>query len=314
MAWRRNTLRQRLVANAGISLHRLMPSRCFAFLLLALTVFTASADIPIGPGRVLLGTTDPIEVFTYRPPTYTDGPLLVICHGVQRNAEDYRNFAINMAERFGAIVAAPHFDRRRFPYNDYQQGGILREGVARPRADWTFTRLTELVTELRTLTGDQARPFYVIGHSAGGQFVARLAGMMGSIGAQRLIAANPGSHLFPVRTADYGYGFGNLPDELSDDASLQRYLAAPLTLYLGSGDTDPNHPSLDRSPPALAQGPSRYARGVACFDTAKNLARSKGWEFNWRLVIAPKVDHTAAQMFAMPETADALFGTEQMKR
>lgn len=290
-----------------------MPSRCCFLLLLALMLSPASADIPTGPGRVLLGETDPIEVFTYRPPTYTNGPLLVICHGVQRNAEDYRNFAITMAERFGAIVAAPHFDRQRFPYTDYQQGGILRDGAARPRADWTFTRLAELVTELRVLSGDPARPFYVVGHSAGGQFVARLAGIMGAIGAERLIAANPGSHLFPVRDADYGYGFGNLPDELGDDAALQRYLAAPLTLYLGSGDIDPDHPSMDRSPAALIQGSHRYARGLACYQTAQTLARSKGWHFNWRLVIAPGVDHNAAQMFARPEAADALFGADQMK-
>ena len=288
-----------------------MPSRCLSLLLLVSVVFTASAEIPVGPGRVLLGKADPIEVFTYRPPTYTDGPLLIICHGVQRNAEDYRNFAINMAERFGAMVAAPLFDRERFPYNDYQQGGILRAGVVRPRTDWTFTRFAALVNELRSLTGDPARPFYVVGHSAGGQFVARLTGIMGAIGAERLIAANPGSHLFPVRDAAYGYGFGHLPDELSDDAALERYLAAPLTLYLGSGDIDPNHPSLDRSPEALAQGSSRYARGTACFQTAQNLARRKGWAFNWRLVIAPNVDHNAARMFAMPEVADALFGAER---
>lgn len=288
--------------------------RCLGFLLFAAILSPASADIPVGPGRVLLGETDPIEVYTYRPPTYTDGPLLIICHGVQRNAEDYRNFAISMAERFGAIVAAPHFDRERFPYNDYQQGGILRNGAVRPAEQWTFNRLSALVAQLRVLTGDPARPFYVIGHSAGGQFVARLAGIVGSIGAERLIAANPGSHLFPVRDADYGYGFGGLPAELSDDAALQRYLAAPLTLYLGTGDVDPDHPSLDRSPPALAQGNSRYARGLACYHAAKSLAQAKGWSFNWRLVTTPGVDHNAARMFAMPETADALFGAAQMER
>jgi poly(3-hydroxybutyrate) depolymerase len=292
-----------------------MPSRRLGFFLFfVLLLQPASAEIPVGPGRVVLGAADSIEVFTYRPPTYTNGPLLIILHGVQRNAEDYRNFAITMAERFGGIVAAPLFDRERFPYNDYQQGGILRDGVVRPRADWTFTRLDRLITELRALTGDPARPFYIVGHSAGGQFVARLAGLVGSLGAERLIAANPGSHLFPVRDAEYGYGFGGLPAELSDDAALQRFLAAPLTLYLGTGDNDPEHRSLDRSPPALAQGASRYDRGMACFRTAQALAQSKGWTFNWRLVTTPGVDHNAAKMFAVPEVADALLGAGQMQR
>lgn len=290
-----------------------MLTRCRFLLLSALILLPVSAEIPVGPSRVLLGETDPIEVFTYRPPSSVNGPLLIICHGVQRNAEDYRNFAINMAERFGAIVAAPHFDRVRFPYNDYQQGGILRDGVARPREDWTFTRFAELVTQLRALTGDPARPFYIIGHSAGGQFVARLAGIVGANGAERLIAANPGSHLFPDREAAYGYGFGGLPDELGDEAALQRYLAAPLTLYLGTADNDPNHPSLDRSPAALAQGPHRNARGLACYAAGRSLATARGWEFNWRLIKTPGIAHDAARMFAAPEAADALFGADNLQ-
>lgn len=274
----------------------------------------ALATIPVGPGRIEIGDDLPITVYTYRPPTYDNGPLLIVCHGVQRNAEDYRNFAITLAERFGAIVAAPHFDRERFPYDDYQQGGILRDGEPRPREEWTFTRLAQLIGELRALTGDPARPFYIIGHSAGGQFVARLAGIAGPLGAERLVAANPGSHLFPVRDARYGYGFGGLPEELGDDDALRRYLAAPLTLYLGTADDDPDHRSLDRSPAALAQGPHRYARGLACYQLAQSLARARGWDFNWRLVECPGIEHDAARMFADPAVAAALFGPAAVRR
>lgn len=268
----------------------------------------AAEPLPVGPARVVLGADDPIEVFTYRPPTYRDGPLLVVFHGVNRNAEDYRNFAIAMAERYGAIVAAPLFDRERFPREAYQQGGILQDGAVQPRERWTFSRLPDLIAELRARTGDAERPFYLIGHSAGGQFVARLAALAGDLGARRLVAANPGSHLFPTRDAPYGYGFGGLPDDLANDAALRRFLAAPLTLYLGTGDNDPDHPSLDRSPPALQQGAHRYARGLNCFATAERLARERGWAFNWRKVEVADINHDAARMFAAPESGEALFG------
>ena len=281
-------------------------------LLFSLLAAIAFADpIPVGPGRVVLGKEEPIEVFTYRPPTYVDGPLILIFHGVGRNAEEYRNFAITLAERFGAIIAAPHFDKARFPYNDYQQGGILREGVARPRGDWTFSRLPAMISALQEGAGNPRLPYYILGHSAGGQFVARLAATAGALGAQRLIAANPGSHLFPTREAKYGYGFGGLPDELANDEAIKRFLAAPLTLYLGTADNDPNHPSLDRSEAALLQGPHRYGRGLNCFATAQELARSRGWAFNWRKVEVDGIAHEAARMFAAPEAENALFGASR---
>lgn len=279
-----------------------------SLLVLMLGWSVAPAEIAVGRGLVVVDAGVPIDVYTYRPAQFADGPLFVVCHGVQRNAEEYRDFAIPLAERFAAIVAAPHFDRERFPYEDYQQGGIWRDGAIRPREEWTFTVFERLVGELRAMAGDPAREVYIVGHSAGGQFVARLAGLLGAVGAVRLVAANPGSHLFPTREALYGYGFGGLPEELGGDEALRRYLAVPLTLYLGTGDDDPHHRSLDRSAAALAQGPHRFARGLACFEAAQRLATERGWEFNWRLVTTPGIDHDAARMFAAAEMAEALWG------
>ena len=57
----------------------------------------AAAPLPMGPAKVTVDVGLPLEVFTYKPPTYQGGPLIVVFHGVQRNAEDYRNFAITLA-------------------------------------------------------------------------------------------------------------------------------------------------------------------------------------------------------------------------
>ena len=278
-----------------------------AVLLLAGGVLRAE-PLPSGVGRFEYpAATEPITIFSYKPPTYRDGPLLVVCHGVARNAEDYRNFAITLAERFGAIVVAPLFDSQRFPSLRYQRGGLVgADGAAQPPEAWTYAFIPKIVAHVRALEGKPALPYYLIGHSAGGQFLVRLAAFLPA-GATRIVAANPGSLLFPTRDQKFGYGFGGLPAELSSDDVMRRYLAAPLTLYLGTGDITPEH-SFDASPAGMVQGPNRLARGRAGFEFAEKLAQERGWVFNWRKVETPGIGHEAAFMFAAKEAGDALFG------
>lgn len=266
------------------------------------------APLPKGPGKIEYANgTEPLTLFTYKPPTYRDGPLLVIFHGVQRNAEDYRNFAITLAERFGALVVAPLFDSPRFPTARYQRGGLVApDGRAQAREQWTYAIVPRLVAYVREQEGRAALPYFLVGHSAGGQFLVRLAAFLPGEAA-RIVAANPGSHLFPTRNQDFGYGFGGLPPELGGDDVIRRYLAAPLTIYLGTDDIYPR-PSFDDSPPAMQQGANRLERGRACFAAAQRLAQERGWAFNWRKVETPGIGHDAAFMFAAKEAGDAIFG------
>ncbi len=288
-----------------------MPSRVLPPVVLAallLPALLAAAPLPAGPGREEFPNAgEPLTLFTYKPPTYRDGPLVLVFHGVQRNAEDYRNYAITLAERFKAIVVTPLYDRDRFPLARYQRGGIVDDaGRAQPAEKWTYATVPRLVAYLREREGRPELPYYLIGHSAGGQFLVRLAAFLPGE-AKRIVAANAGSHLFPTRERDFGYGFGGLPPELAGDDVLRRYLAAPLTLYQGTGDVIVTS-SLDVSEPALRQGPHRLARGRAVFEFAAELARARGWAFNWRKVETPGIAHEAAFMFAAPEAEDALFG------
>ena len=134
--------------------------------------------IPAGSARFTLPAPDPITVFTYKPSGYSNGPLLVVFHGVDRNAEEYRNHAICMAEKFKAIVVAPQFDAARFTSERYQRGGVLRNGKPQPQDQWTYTIVLRLVKLMRAREGRQDMPYYLIGHSAGGQFLARMAALL----------------------------------------------------------------------------------------------------------------------------------------
>lgn len=55
------------------------------------------------------------QVFTYKPATYNPGhsPLVLVHHGMQRDAVDYRDYAISMAEATGALIASPLLDKER---------------------------------------------------------------------------------------------------------------------------------------------------------------------------------------------------------
>src|SRR5262245_1868997 len=256
-------------------------------------------EVAVGPQRTS------IEVFTYRPPEFRDGPLILVIHGVLRNADQYRDHAQALGARLGALIAAPCFDKERFPTTSFQQGGIQQNSESRPREEWTFSRIPEIAREIRRREGRPDMPCYLLGHSAGGQFVERLAAFV-ETGATRIVAANPGTHLFPTREQRYPYGFGGLPDELGNDAALRRYLSQPLTIYLGTADTvvDDN---LTVSPEANVQGAVRLERGRRLFEFARGLAHERGWAFHWRLVEAPGVRHDHTLMFNHSQAESALF-------
>lgn len=280
-----------------------------SLILLLLIVGTLRADpIPAGRGRVEFPVAGaPLTLFTYKPANYKGGPLLIVFHGIVRNADVYRDSAISIADRFGVIVVAPLLDEQRFPEEWYQEGGIVDANrKAKPQAEWMFNIVPKIVAEMRIREGKPAWPYYLIGHSAGAQFLVRLAAYLPG-DARRIVSGNAGTLLFPNRDHEFGYGLGGLPPELSDDAMLQRYFAAPLTLYLGQADTTPKK-RFDASEAAMKQGQHRLARNRACFELAQRMAKERGWAFNWRKVETPGIEHDAALMFAAKEVEDALFG------
>jgi poly(3-hydroxybutyrate) depolymerase len=281
----------------------------FGCLFLLLLADPAPKAIPDGKAKVEMEVGGhSLDVFTYKPKNYgTDSPLVVVCHGMLRNADEYRDNARGLADRLGALVVAPLFDSKRFPHDAYQLGGIKIKGDAQPAAKWTIGLVPQLADAVRRREGRKDMPCHLVGHSAGGQFLERLAGFVTS-DAVRVVAANPGSHLFPTRDAPFPYGFGGLPKELSDDAALKRYLAQPLTIYLGTADV--GNENLPSGPEAKKQGATRYERGKNCFKAAQELAKAKGWPFQWRLVEAPGVDHDNKKMFDHERAKAALLGPD----
>jgi poly(3-hydroxybutyrate) depolymerase len=249
-----------------------------------------------------------LDVYTYKPAEYNGGPILVVFHGTLRDADAYRDHAKDMGDRLNMLVVAPKFDSKQFGRGMYQQGGLFQDDKIAPKDAWTWSLVPKVIDEVRRIEGKPDLPYYLIGHSAGGQFLVRLTAFAPTA-ARNVVACNPGSDLFPNRTMNYPYGFGRLPDELSSDDLMRRYLAQPLTLFLGTGDILPDS-DLDKSAGANDQGKNRFERGHNAYRAAKELAESKGWPFNWRLVEAPGVGHDHTLMFNAPACKEAMFGAK----
>jgi poly(3-hydroxybutyrate) depolymerase len=276
----------------------------------ALVAFTARAEIPAGKARLTLHVSGtPIEVYTYKPSSFERRALVLVLHGVGRNASGYRDYAMPLADRLGLLVVSPLFDNTRFPTWRYQWGGIVRPSnnspsgthSAEPEQAWTGRLLLAMVDAVRELEGAPALDYYLLGHSGGAQALSRIAAVMNT-GAHRIVLANAGTYLWPSRDARFPDGFGGLPSPLSSDAALRAYLAQPITLLLGTADVLQDA-DLSVREGAVAQGANRYERGLNAYRAGEKLARAHGWPFNWKVVNVPGVGHSASRMFRSQEAA-----------
>ena len=259
--------------------------------------FASSGVAPEGKGEVSVGEGDrAIQVFTYKPKGFSNGPIFFVFHGAKRNADDYRDWSIALAEKHHAMVVAPLFDQERFLAHLYSWGGILtKDGKLRNEKGWSFPIATELIQDILKREGDPKRDHYLIGHSGGGQFLTRYVAME-PVTAKRVVAANAGTYAFPRLDWDWGYGFGKLPKDLQKEDRFKKMVETPMTIYLGLEDTIPSGENFDASSEANRQGTARLQRGRNFFEYCQRLAKEKGWKFNWTKVEVPNVGHDANLM------------------
>jgi alpha-beta hydrolase superfamily lysophospholipase len=237
-----------------------------------------------------------VEVFTWRPAA-APRLLLVVFHGMHADADNYRDRAVPLAEKLGAVVVAPKFGPPRFTMPFYQRGGVAPDGVFIPPGKRTVDLIAPLVAWTKTACASPDLPHALIGHSAGGQFLSRLAAFAPT-GATHYVIANPSTWVLPSTEDAVPYGFGGTPGA---DAALRAYLALPITALLGLEDTGTENLSSEAE--AVAQGPTRLERGRNTFAKAKAAAVRLDCRFGWRLAEVPGVGHDSAGMFSSPQAA-----------
>lgn len=214
-------------------------------------------------------------------------PVVIVMHGVDRNADDYAANWQALAREHGLRIYAPEFSARDFPGAAfYNLGGIGTDG---PFAYEAIEPLFDAIAA----RGRGARGYYLFGHSAGAQFVHRALLFETLPHLSAAYAANAGWYTLPDAETAWPYGLDGVS---VGEGSVRAWLERPLVVMLGDRDTDPADPNLRQTPEAAAQGPHREARGEFFFTSAQARAAELGAGFAWRVVSVPGVAHDNAGM------------------
>ncbi len=245
----------------------------------------------------------PLQVFTWRPDGCAISGVLLVFHGLARNAQGYRDDAIPLGRHFCLLVVAPLFDEGRFPAWRYQRGGVVHDGTVQPSDTGTVNLVPLLVAWVRQREGRPDLPYTLIGHSAGAQFLSRVAAYA-PVEATHVVIANPSTWVRTRVDVAAPYGFAGFGDTAEAAAALRRYLATNITVLLGQEDVGSRDLATGRE--AEEQGSTRFERGENAFREAELVARQHGWTFNWHLAIVPGVGHSARSMFASDQMFAAL--------
>jgi hypothetical protein len=191
------------------------------------------------------------------------------------------------------FLAEPDLAARTTPGDLQRSGDLLRwsvtgwtdgEAATGPAPLSSFDALDAILARLADPeTFPNLRRVVLAGHAAGAELVQRYAvagrgtAALARAGiAVRYVVANPSSYVWfgeerPVPTSRTGcgtfdrwsYGLVGTPAYVERIDTLEaRYIARDVVYLLGEADTDAQHPLLDRSCAAEAQGPTRYARGM----------------------------------------------------
>ncbi|MCL9983030.1 MAG: hypothetical protein NBV60_07730 [Erythrobacter sp.] len=238
----------------------------------------------------------PLPVYYQLPDQVTpETPVVFVMHGVKRDADRYRDEWADLARRHGFIAIVPQFGAADFPGSrGYNTGYFAQaDGTPRPRALWSFAAIEPLFDDVRKRFGTNAPRYTIYGHSAGAQFVHRYVLFIPEARIEQAIAANAGWYTMPDPATGFPYGLGEAP---VDERGLTAALGKRLTVLLGTADTDRSDPDLRKTPEADAQGPHRFARGLAFYAAGERAAAERKARFGWTLVTVPGVGHSNAKM------------------
>jgi len=229
-------------------------------------------------------------------------PVVIVMHGVGRNGEDYLNDWRPHAAAKHFLLVVPEFSKAEFPgVEGYNYGNTVDiAGRLLPREQWSFNMIEPIFDAMRARTGNQTERYRLFGHSAGSQFVQRFIYFVPNARVDRVVCANAGWYMLPDLATAFPYGLKNTP---VTEADLRHALALPLTVLLGTADTDPDASALRHTPEADAQGPFRLARGKFFVARGEEAARAHQAPFGWRLAFVPDVAHSDKEMapFAVRE-------------
>ncbi|OKO77381.1 alpha/beta hydrolase [Bradyrhizobium sp. AS23.2] len=267
---------------------------------------------------------------------------IIVLHGRLRNADEYYMSAHTAQVAAGddgksALMIVPQFlaeidieahklsaDTLRWSLEGWEGG----DAALAPNPVSSFEALDAILAKLSDRRiFPNLKQVVVAGHSGGGQVAQRyaIAGKgEATLSRQhidvRYVVANPSSYAYfsdtrPVQAIaascpgfnNWKYGMDQRPPYLADATPValeKRYVEREVIYLLGTLDTNPEHPALDKSCMAKAQGPYRYFRGHAYADA---MAKRDHGTPNHRVWDVAGVGHDGDKMLTSTCGLAALF-------
>jgi hypothetical protein len=244
----------------------------------------------------------PITVYYHIPNgNINTMPILFSFHGDERNASDYRDYWISMANANGFMVFAPEFKDADFPGGDgYQLGNVFDDGdnpslaTYNPTNEWTFSVVDPLFESIKSKVLGTQQTYDAWGHSGGAQFLQRFRMYLPNSKMNTAICSNAGWYTVPQSTIDFPYGIrkGQLLN-----TSLAITLSKKLIVHLGLNDIDPNSSGLRHNTTVdNQQGLFRLERGRYFFNRSQAISQSLNVSYNWEKQEVAGVGHEAQLM------------------
>ena len=239
-----------------------------------------------------------IKVWTYKPQEWQSGNKIVfVMHGGGRNAEDYLNAWIEIAQKNNVLIVAPEFENKFAKYitNDYQEGNLFTFfGTRNPKKEWAYTVIENIFNHIKSINTITNENYDIFGHSAGGQFVHRMILLMPEARIRTAISANSGFYSLPKENLEFPYGFKNTEIDLKPE--LKKAYKKRLIILLGELDNDPSLGTFRTTDLAMEQGAYRLERGANFYKANKELKNKNNWEFNWTIDTIKNVGHDYKKM------------------
>lgn len=229
-------------------------------------------------------------------------PVVVLVHGIARNAAEHAFRFRPEADKAAAILVAPLF--LADAYGQYQQVVDPRSGV---RADLA---LFDMLAAVGAETGARADPFYLFGFSGGAQFAHRLA-MLHPERVAAISVAAAGWYTLPDPELRYPLGIGSSPVS-NRRFDPDRFLTVPRHVLIGESDVSRDaslrkNRTLDR-----LQGRTRLARAHSWFGAMERVSEERGVRSTpASLTLLPGAGHNfteAAERHRLAETVFRSFG------
>lgn len=236
----------------------------------------------------------PVNIF-YHIPVAIDmetAPIVMVFHGMSRNADDYRDYWISSADKYGFMIFCPEFTKELYPSGQYNYGNMITSGNLNPKEVWSFSIVNPIFDRIKLATANESESFYMFGHSAGSQFVHRCLTFLPEVKAKKAVTANAGWYTMPDFDVVYPYG---LEGSFLHSDSLPQLFEREIIVLLGTADTLRTS-SLRQTALADDQGLNRFERGHYYFNWSSSYASENELVFNWSIMDVPDVGHTGSAM------------------